>query len=98
MKKLSDTPSVHETARVTQSTLGRYTEVGAHCHVAYSTMGDYSYCVGGTQIAYATIGKFFKWWDWSHAELKEALPDFRALDAAAFAEKYDRVPSLLRAI
>ncbi|MEQ9636699.1 MAG: DapH/DapD/GlmU-related protein [Devosia marina] len=58
MKKLSETPFVHETARVSQSTLGRYTEVGAHCHVAYSTMGDYSYCVGGSQIAYSTIGKF----------------------------------------
>lgn len=39
-----------------------------------------------------------KWWDWSHAELKAALADFRALDVAEFAEKYDRVPSLLRAI
>tara|TARA_R100000365_G_C2729702_1_gene60177 strand:+ start:150 stop:764 length:615 start_codon:yes stop_codon:yes gene_type:complete len=58
MKKLSETPFVHETAKVTQSTLGRYTEVGAHCHVAWSSMGDYAYCVGGTQIAYATIGKF----------------------------------------
>ena len=58
MKKLGETPFIHETAKVTQSTLGRYTEVGAHCHVAYSSMGDYSYCVGGTQIAYANIGKF----------------------------------------
>ncbi|MBB4052074.1 phosphonate metabolism protein (transferase hexapeptide repeat family) [Devosia subaequoris] len=58
MKRLSEVPLVHETARVNQSTLGRYTEIGAHCHVAYSSMGDYSYCVGGTQIAYSTIGKF----------------------------------------
>ncbi len=29
------------------------------------------------------------WWDWSHAQLKAALPDFRALDAADFAAKYD---------
>lgn len=29
------------------------------------------------------------WWDWSHAEIKAALPDFRALDAADFAAKYD---------
>lgn len=58
MKTLSEVPFVHETARVNQSTLGRYTEVGAHCHVAYSVMGDYSYCVGGAQIAYARIGKF----------------------------------------
>jgi phosphonate metabolism protein (transferase hexapeptide repeat family) len=29
------------------------------------------------------------WWDWDHARLKAALPDFRALDAADFAAKYD---------
>lgn len=29
------------------------------------------------------------WWHWSHAQLKAALPDFRALDAADFAAKYD---------
>lgn len=30
-----------------------------------------------------------RWWDWSHAQLKSGLPDFRALDAADFAAKYD---------
>ena len=28
------------------------------------------------------------WWDWSHEKLREALPDFRALAAEAFLEKY----------
>jgi phosphonate metabolism protein (transferase hexapeptide repeat family) len=28
------------------------------------------------------------WWDWPQAELKEALDDFRALDARTFVEKY----------
>lgn len=28
------------------------------------------------------------WWDWSHAELRAALPDIRALDIDAFIEKY----------
>ena len=56
--KLSETPVIHETARVRDSVLGKYTEVGAHCHVNRSTLGDYSYCVEGTQIAYAEIGKF----------------------------------------
>lgn len=28
------------------------------------------------------------WWDWSHDELRAALPDFRALSAEAFLEKY----------
>ena len=58
MKKLGIEPFVHPTAKVSQSTLGRYTEVGANCSVSHSSLGDYSYCVGGTQIAYADIGKF----------------------------------------
>lgn len=28
------------------------------------------------------------WWDWSHAQLRAALPDFRALEIEAFLEKY----------
>jgi phosphonate metabolism protein (transferase hexapeptide repeat family) len=28
------------------------------------------------------------WWDWDHARLRTALPDFRALKAEAFLEKY----------
>lgn len=28
------------------------------------------------------------WWDWRHDRLREVLPDFRALPAAAFLEKY----------
>jgi hypothetical protein len=58
MKKLSEKPSVHETAKVNQSVLGKYTEVGAFCHVAHSTMGDYSYCVSGTQIAYSEVFQY----------------------------------------
>lgn len=58
MTRLSETPLVHDTASVTDSTLGRYTEVGAGSTVAHSTLGDYSYCVENTQIAYATIGRF----------------------------------------
>lgn len=58
MTRLSEAPLVHETASVTHSVLGRYTEVGAGCTVAHACIGDYSYCVENTQIAYATIGKF----------------------------------------
>ena len=58
MTRLSDTPFIHPTAEVKNSVLGRYTEIGAGCHINNSTRGDYSYCVEGTQIAYATIGKF----------------------------------------
>jgi len=56
--KLSETPLVHPTASVKDSVLGKYTEVGAACHINHSTLGDYSYCVENTQIAYAEIGKF----------------------------------------
>ena len=28
------------------------------------------------------------WWDWDHARLRQALPDFRALQAEAFLERY----------
>ena len=58
MTRLSETPLIDPTATVKNSVLGRYTEVGAGCHVAESTLGDYSYCVENTQIAYAEIGKF----------------------------------------
>lgn len=29
------------------------------------------------------------WWDWTHEEIRVALPDFRALSAEAFLEKYE---------
>jgi phosphonate metabolism protein (transferase hexapeptide repeat family) len=29
------------------------------------------------------------WWDWSHAQLRAALPDFRALAIADFLDKYE---------
>jgi phosphonate metabolism protein (transferase hexapeptide repeat family) len=58
MTRLGDTPFIDPTATVKNSTLGKYTEVGAGCHVSNSTLGDYSYCVENTQIAYARIGKF----------------------------------------
>lgn len=30
------------------------------------------------------------WWDWSHADVRNALGDFRTLSAEAFLEKYER--------
>ena len=29
------------------------------------------------------------WWDWSHENLRTALPDFRTLSAAAFLDRYE---------
>ncbi len=39
-----------------------------------------------------TIARLLRiaWWDWSHQAIDAALADFRSLDAAAFARKYDR--------
>lgn len=34
--------------------------------------------------------KALAWWEWNHAKLHEALPDFRNLSAEAFLEKYER--------
>ena len=34
--------------------------------------------------------KRIAWWDWERPELVNAIPDFRSMDAAAFAKKYDR--------
>jgi serine acetyltransferase len=28
------------------------------------------------------------WWDWPHDQLRQALPAFRSLDAAAFCDRY----------
>ena len=53
MTRLSETPFIDPTATVKDCVLGKYTEIGAGCHVAHSEIGDYSYCVEGTQIAYA---------------------------------------------
>jgi phosphonate metabolism protein (transferase hexapeptide repeat family) len=58
MTRLGETPFIDPTARVRDSVLGKYVEIGAGCRVAHSTIGDYSYCVENTQIAYANIGKF----------------------------------------
>lgn len=58
MPKLSEKPSIHETATVEQSTLGRYTEVAERCRISETTMGDYSYIMQDGGVWCATIGKF----------------------------------------
>jgi len=58
MKRLSEQPSIHETARVSACRLGRYTEVGARTSLIETTLDDYSYMVNDGDVAYTTIGKF----------------------------------------
>ena len=57
-KKLGLAPLVHETARVVNSTLGRYTEVADRCRLDEVEMGDYSYIMQDGAVWCATIGKF----------------------------------------
>ena len=56
--RLSEVPTVHPTASVTDCALGRWTEVARECRVRGSAFGDYSYCMDRTQIDFARIGKF----------------------------------------
>jgi phosphonate metabolism protein (transferase hexapeptide repeat family) len=57
-KELSPEPFVDPTAEVRDSTLGRYTEVGARTKLLEVSLSDYSYVVNDSDIAYAQIGKF----------------------------------------
>jgi phosphonate metabolism protein (transferase hexapeptide repeat family) len=57
-KKLGLEPLVHETARVVNSTLGRYTEIADRCRLDEVEMGDYSYIMQDGAVWCATIGKF----------------------------------------
>jgi phosphonate metabolism protein (transferase hexapeptide repeat family) len=56
--RLSTSPTIHPTARVSDSTLGAWTEVGARTTISETVMGDYSYVVNDSSIIYATIGRF----------------------------------------
>jgi phosphonate metabolism protein (transferase hexapeptide repeat family) len=58
MSKLSETPLVHETAEVSGSTLGRFTEIGERTRFLESALGDYSYIVQDCGVWCADIGKF----------------------------------------
>ncbi len=57
-KSLSVEPFIHPTARVTDTTLGRYTEIDEGCVVSECEIGDYSYLIRQTEAWCATIGKF----------------------------------------
>lgn len=57
-RKLSEQPFVHPTAEVSQSKLGRYTEIADRCRIHETTLGDYSYIMQDGGVWCATIGKF----------------------------------------
>lgn len=58
MTRLSEAPLVHPTAQVSNSTLGRYTEVADRCRIHETELGDYSYIMQDGQTWCASIGKF----------------------------------------
>jgi phosphonate metabolism protein (transferase hexapeptide repeat family) len=58
-RHLSLQPTIHATASVKNSDVGRWTEVGAGWSILESTLGDYSYAAGcDGLIHYSHIGKF----------------------------------------
>lgn len=58
MPKLGLEPFVHPDCEITESTFGRYCEIGQGSRVQHTVMGDYSYCDRYCDIANAEIGKF----------------------------------------
>lgn len=51
-------PSIHPSASVKNSQLGRYTEVAERCRIDEAELGDYSYIMQDGSVWCATIGKF----------------------------------------
>ncbi len=56
--KLTEAPTVHPTAVLVDTTVGRWTDIGAHCTFLNVAFGDYSYMVAYGQAANCTVGKF----------------------------------------
>ena len=57
-KTLSVEPLIDPTAKLQETSLGAYCEVGARSILLDVEMGDYSYVVNDAQMTYTTIGKF----------------------------------------
>lgn len=51
-------PTIEEHVLLTNTTLGKFTQIRHNCTLRNVTMGDYSYCDGYNEIDFATIGKF----------------------------------------
>jgi phosphonate metabolism protein (transferase hexapeptide repeat family) len=57
-KMLSETPTVADSAQLTDCRLGKFTEVMEHTVMAETAMGDYSYICTYGSVRYAEIYKF----------------------------------------
>ena len=58
MTRLSQAPLVHATAQVSESALGRFTEIAERSRVHETVLGDYSYIMQDCGVWCAVIGKF----------------------------------------
>ena len=58
MRQLSETPTIHPKAQVTDTELGVWTEVGRGTVMRESAMGDFSYITQDCHVVWTTIGKF----------------------------------------
>ncbi|MEM7462996.1 MAG: DapH/DapD/GlmU-related protein [Pseudomonadota bacterium] len=58
MTKFSETPLIHPTAKVSNSQIGKYTEIADRCRIHESAIGDYSYLMEDCGAWCAEIGKF----------------------------------------
>ncbi|ETX27754.1 chloramphenicol acetyltransferase [Roseivivax isoporae] len=54
----ADAPFLHPECEITDTTFGRFCEIGRGSRVAHSTIGDYSYCDRYADIANTGVGKF----------------------------------------
>lgn len=57
-KRLSEAPTIHPEADVTDCDLGQWTEVGKGTVMKSAQMGDYSYITQHCHVVWTTIGKF----------------------------------------
>ncbi|WP_231188397.1 acetyltransferase [Haladaptatus sp. DYF46] len=55
---LSEEPTLHDPVIITDSTLGRWTEIRPETRVSNSTIGDYTYLMERVQLDYTKIGRF----------------------------------------
>lgn len=55
---LSSEPTIHDSVRITDSTLGEWTEIRSHTRLNESAIGDYSYLMERVQLDYASVGRF----------------------------------------
>lgn len=57
-KALGDAPDIDVTARIRDTSFGRFNEVGPRTRIAESSLGDYAYVGNDCDIIYTSIGAF----------------------------------------